>query len=202
MTIDEAILYCEEVADRCDVTDGNRQCADDHRQLAEWLRELKKRRVKELSNNSPKLDSENKESKSHNSFLKTKSIDVSKTYKTCNNDGDLILRKVALDGINEYLEEYSGPDQNGLHDLKWCAMKEAEMLIKDLPSAQPEIGEWIEDEEQHHIEKCFHCSECGFGAWGRYEKTRFCGGCGSKMNNPYQEESNGDSKNRMASDCK
>lgn len=52
---------------------------------------------------------------------------------------DLIERQAALDGINEYLEEYSGTDQNGLHNPKWCAMKEAEMLIKDLPSAQPEI---------------------------------------------------------------
>ena len=57
MTIDEAILYCEEVADRCDVTDGNRQCADDHRQLAEWLRELKAYRGKnESSQNVPNGD--------------------------------------------------------------------------------------------------------------------------------------------------
>lgn len=51
----------------------------------------------ELSNNSPKLDSENKERKSHNSFFKTKSIDVSKADETYNNDGDLILRKAAID---------------------------------------------------------------------------------------------------------
>ena len=36
MTIDEAIKHCEEVADRkCD------ECGAEHRQLAEWLRELK-----------------------------------------------------------------------------------------------------------------------------------------------------------------
>lgn len=44
MTLEEAILHCEEVADRCDVTDGNRKCATEHRQLAEWLKELKTRR--------------------------------------------------------------------------------------------------------------------------------------------------------------
>lgn len=44
MTLDEAIMHCEEVADRCSVTDGNRTCESDHRQLAEWLRELKKYR--------------------------------------------------------------------------------------------------------------------------------------------------------------
>lgn len=46
MTLDEAIRRCEEVADRlqqgCDeVAKG---CEADHRQLAEWLKELKERR--------------------------------------------------------------------------------------------------------------------------------------------------------------
>lgn len=41
MTLDEAIIHAEEVADRCDVTDGDCKCAAEHRQLAEWLRELK-----------------------------------------------------------------------------------------------------------------------------------------------------------------
>lgn len=46
MTLDEAIIHCEEIADRCAVTDGNAMCEADHRQLAEWLRELKKLRQK------------------------------------------------------------------------------------------------------------------------------------------------------------
>ena len=41
MSLDEAILHAEEVADRCAVTDGNRQCEDEHRQLAAWLKILK-----------------------------------------------------------------------------------------------------------------------------------------------------------------
>jgi hypothetical protein len=40
MTIDEAIRHCEEVADGCSGT----ECEADHRQLAEWLMELKERR--------------------------------------------------------------------------------------------------------------------------------------------------------------
>lgn len=46
MTLDEAIRHCEEAADRlrqgCD--DVAKGCEADHRQLAEWLRELKERR--------------------------------------------------------------------------------------------------------------------------------------------------------------
>ena len=44
MSLDEAILHAEEVADRCAVTDGNIQCETEHRQLAAWLRELQARR--------------------------------------------------------------------------------------------------------------------------------------------------------------
>lgn len=42
MTLEEAIIHCEEVADRCDVTDGNIKCANEHRQLAGWLRDYKR----------------------------------------------------------------------------------------------------------------------------------------------------------------
>lgn len=42
MTLDEAIKHCEEVADQCEVTDGDLACAESHRQLAEWLKELKR----------------------------------------------------------------------------------------------------------------------------------------------------------------
>ena len=44
MSLEQAIIHAEEVADRCAVTDGNRQCEDEHRQLAAWLRELQDRR--------------------------------------------------------------------------------------------------------------------------------------------------------------
>lgn len=44
MTIEQAIIHAEEVADRCAVTDGNRQCEEEHRQLAALLRELQERR--------------------------------------------------------------------------------------------------------------------------------------------------------------
>ena len=39
MTLDEAIVHAQEVADK-----GCEQCARDHQQLADWLKELKKLR--------------------------------------------------------------------------------------------------------------------------------------------------------------
>lgn len=44
MTLDEAIIHCEEVADKCAVADRYIECAKEHRQLAEWLKELKEYR--------------------------------------------------------------------------------------------------------------------------------------------------------------
>ena len=41
MTIDEAIRHCEEVVERYETKEGCQECAADHRQLAEWLTELK-----------------------------------------------------------------------------------------------------------------------------------------------------------------
>lgn len=44
MTLEEAIIHAEEVSERCAVTDGDLKCESEHRQLAEWLKELKKYR--------------------------------------------------------------------------------------------------------------------------------------------------------------
>lgn len=41
MTLDEAIKHCKEVAKKCD------SCGAEHKQLAEWLIELKERREQE-----------------------------------------------------------------------------------------------------------------------------------------------------------
>lgn len=47
MRLSEAIIHCEEVADRCAVTDGDVKCEMEHRQLAEWLKELQRRRAEQ-----------------------------------------------------------------------------------------------------------------------------------------------------------
>ena len=63
MTLEEAIVHAEEIVDRCEVTDGDRACAEAHRQLAEWLSELHERRKADneipFGNNAPfsELDS-------------------------------------------------------------------------------------------------------------------------------------------------
>ena len=46
MTLEEAIKHCEDVADYDCFTDDQRKCSEEHRQLADWLKELKERREK------------------------------------------------------------------------------------------------------------------------------------------------------------
>ena len=44
-------------------------------------------------------------------------------------DADALMLKIL-----DYIDEYADIDDEGLHNLKWCAMKEAEMAINDAPT--------------------------------------------------------------------
>lgn len=54
-------------------------------------------------------------------------------------------------------------------------------IIDKYGEQEQKVGHWIENEKQTHIEKIYHCSECGFKAWGKCECTNYCGGCGCRM---------------------
>ena len=49
MTLEESIKHCEDIADYDCFTDEQRRCSEEHRQLADWLRELKERREKVMT---------------------------------------------------------------------------------------------------------------------------------------------------------
>lgn len=51
----------------------------------------------------------------------------------------MIDEKKLIAEIKDYIEEYSGIDENGMHNLKWCAMMEALGLVEQ----QEKVGEWI-----------------------------------------------------------
>ena len=51
----------------------------------------------------------------------------------------MIDEKKLIDEIEEYIKEYSDVDENGYHNLKWCAMMEA----LDTITRQPKVDEWI-----------------------------------------------------------
>lgn len=47
MPLEEAIKHCEDVVARCSIPGGNKECGREHQQLAEWLKELKMRRLRD-----------------------------------------------------------------------------------------------------------------------------------------------------------
>ena len=100
------------------------------------------------------------------------SLPERKTY------GDTISRQAAIDILDAYQVMVENGEEN---PYAWARLR-----MSELPPTQPKIGHWIENEKQNHVEKMYHCSECGFNAWGRYEKTKFCGGCGVRMENAYE----------------
>lgn len=87
MTLEEAIKHCEEKA--C----GNNECANEHRQLAEWLKELQL--LKSLRQGQPDVDLE----KEIKNYLATK----------CAGDDEPSVSEIALHfyelGLNARKEE-------------------------------------------------------------------------------------------------
>ena len=132
MTLDEAISHCEEVANRCD----NRECASEHRQLAEWLRELKERRASELPSAQPNLQ------------------------LTCNLATDCISRadveQTVEDNILCYTHSDRPIDQDAdteCHTAIRIALKMLRKDLRKLPSAQPEIIHCVEC-KHHWTHRC------------------------------------------------
>ena len=76
--------------------------------------------------------------------------------QTCNR-----CRQAAIDAIDDYLDEYSGLDEEGYHSEKWCAMAEAKMVIENLPSVQPEIIRCKDCKHSRFFDPCFYCYEFG-----------------------------------------
>ena len=64
---------------------------------------------------------------------------------------------------------------------KATLIKLYELLDMVEPKESEDMAHWIKDEVQNHIEIKYHCSKCGYGAWGETEKTNYCPNCGTKM---------------------
>ena len=152
MTIDEAIHHCEEVAERYEtrakIIDRRKlgfalenptachECAADHRQLAEWLTELKDLREenKVLINECNRLIKE----KGELNELKEKAV-----LDICRRDARLRdakrLLKSAIDEWHLICEwgdcgEYCGWYENGQCTQEWSGKAEALKLIGDEPN--------------------------------------------------------------------
>lgn len=119
---------------------------------------------------------------------------------------DLISRAAAIAEIEEYIEEYSDLDENGYHNLKWCAMEEARDVLSMLPAvdAVPVVhARWITYPECLGYDGAYHdehivCSAC-HSVWNIIdndtERFDHCPACGANMDGEQKEANDGNSNN-------
>ncbi len=203
MTIDEAIRHCEEVAEineRICATelsvglpdiyrhkDEAKKCADEHRQLAEWLKELKAYRDARAELNQALYDDARGEQNDYERgrksgiFLCESIISVklgessSEIPNTCD---DAISRQAAIKAI-EALQRPIMREESNYYQFKFSGMSEAREAVVNLPSVTPQqrTGRWI---DSHIPESTLcECSECGFTC-GAYS-FNYCPDCGCSM---------------------
>lgn len=191
MTLDDAIKHAEEVADSHDrikqikaVTLEECKSAEEHRQLAEWLRELKQLKEQKAYITMRKLsDDELKYFEEQMKKVRMQLISVEQDY--C---GDAISRKAAIDAMVKIEQDDIG--QYGSAILQWLAVRPAIEALNGLPpvTPHPKTGHWIRWYEQKEydwgIDNIPHCkcSECG----KEYDPhssqfIKYCCECGVKM---------------------
>lgn len=97
-------------------------------------------------------------------------------------NNDLISRAAAIAEIEEYIQEYSELDENGYHNLKWCAMEEAKDVLSMLPNvdAAPVVhARWTTERTWKHDGE-WYCSACEYEPVV-FMDSAFCPNCGAHM---------------------
>lgn len=97
---------------------------------------------------------------------------------------DLIRRDEAIQVINDLLDIYV-PNESQYDSGAEDNCKKIIALIKSIPSAEPKVGAWIDDEEYNTEYGYYfaHCSECGYQMDVHENRGyhNFCPNCGAKM---------------------
>ena len=175
MTLDEAIIHCEELADGHDrikqikaVTLEECKCAYEHRQLAEWLKELKAYKEQTDGDLISRKQAEECCLNGWNKDYKDILEDIRKLPSAEKTDGDLI----SLD----FMKKLGAT----------CIAKRSETgelvaisSIDNLPSAE-KTAEWkpLDKEKAQYYMFGYVCSKCGAPA---KSPTKYCSNCGAKM---------------------
>lgn len=163
MTIDEAIKHAEEVAilneNTCKAKpDSNlkkyKKCAEEHRQLAEWLKDYKR-----LLEQEPCEDAVCRQA-------------VFETIDDCDSDGLKGIFCLYADGerFKEYIKELPSVISKGV--------TVTDFADKCRECGKQKKGKWEYDPYKDRTKG--HCNRCGhFMRYG--EKTKFCPDCGTEM---------------------
>ena len=166
MNLTEAIKHCEDVADYDCFTDDQRKCSDEHRQLADWLRELKERREKaQLSGEDATFDCVSRQEAITVLVFseETKDIKCEDMKKVLNVLKNLSSASTEFSTFSDKLWEiaYERGKAEGRKKGKWIEIMDADEFGEPYPCG-------------------VRCSECGFCS---VNLDNFCPSCGAKMEN-------------------
>lgn len=92
--------------------------------------------------------------------------------------------------LNDYIEEYSDMDSNGLHNLKWCAMQEALCVVNEAEQKwEEDVCEWKRTPrgmcENVNTDTSMmyynYKSSCGWSTGNQGSRFKYCPMCGKKI---------------------
>lgn len=195
MTLQEAIQHCRKQVQE-QAKKGCYSCAEEHQQLAEWLKELKAYRDARAEINQALYDDARGEQNDYERgrksgiFLCESIISVklgesrSEIPNTC---GDAISRQEAIRAI-EALQRPIMREESNYYQFKFSGMSEAREAVENLPSVSPQqkVGKW-ELVRYDGLIGNWHCSECRTIIPHMPEETdntpiyKWCPNCGAKM---------------------
>lgn len=177
MDLDEAIQHCEEVAGHCYecVEGGCSECEKEHRQLAEWLKELKEYRearaeINQALNDDARGEQNDYERGRKSGIFLCESIISVKLGESSSENPNTCDEAISRQAVDNMLRIWLMPD-------------DAERMIlhlDEIPSVTPQqrMGRWIKQNYGWN----WQCSECGFVTPpSAKEIFTFCPHCGAKM---------------------
>jgi hypothetical protein len=209
MTLDEAIKHAEEVADSDCYNDKQFKCADEHRQLAEWLKDYKRMKEQEptTKNNLGVREFVEIVVEYPPEELCTYPEYKGKPYFSIKYEegNDCIIGYGTYNPqvLSRYLKDYFMPSTK--NDLPHCQHTDEEIAksfivakeLAELPPVTPQAksGRWITWKEAGNeipSERRFECSVCHDAAQtlcnGLDLLSEFCPNCGARMVEPQESE--------------
>lgn len=187
MTLDEAIQHCEEVADTPCFTDEEAKCYSEHRQLAEWLKELKAYREQGGDAISRKYILDLIATKGANLdddllIVEQWIQDAPSVNPHPIECGDAISRQAAKKALEDRFIELQKRHSENRYETNFCLN-----TILELPSVTPQqrTGRWERMSDlPNDVDDRFKCSRCGNivhynNVMDLRTFSRWCGRCGS-----------------------
>lgn len=220
MTLNEAIKYCEDMATLSYKGSGNAECEQNHRQLAEWLRELQTYRNQECKTCEDAVSREIVDKVMNSLVTKVgskKGVDAvfeawqyllglpsvnaiqhtSNTTKDVgqrtNTLGDAVSRQAVLDTTHKTIYEFFDiADDNSEEPIndKDKLLLTVNKAICNKLKQLPSVNPQPKTGYWIDTGSGQMCSRCGEIQYGYDSFRRFCPNCGAKMIEPQESEVN------------